>query len=101
SAYGTVKVRLRLTPPSFVSESVADGHLYFFLPGQTAASPTRRVGFQVPIDGAFHTVTLDAGSHPEWGAGQPITKLRLDPILNPGGIWAGTEVVLQELVTEP
>ncbi|MEM7353791.1 MAG: hypothetical protein AAF657_23530, partial [Acidobacteriota bacterium] len=47
SAYGTVKVRLRLTPPSFVSESVADGHLYFFLPGQTAASPTRRVGFQV------------------------------------------------------
>ncbi len=73
SDFHTAEIRIRLSP---VATSPA-GLQLFWSQNAAAISEAASVGAPVPIDGQWHLLRLDLGSHPRWRG--KITSFRLDP----------------------
>lgn len=78
--YQTIEVRLRAWTESGQGPEYSHGEV-FWSTTRGALSQERAVGFEVALDGEWHTYSLHVANHPGWSG--TLDGLRLDPVGDP------------------
>ena len=91
-----VEIELKLPRRDYLPPDQSEGSLFWLTEDQSNWSSQRELRFPLQADGQWHTYRLELPPNLAWVRSGLVRKLRLDPMVGPGGFWLRRVVFLSE-----